>query len=394
MKKRKICVVTGTRAEYGLLYWLMKEIQADEDLELQIIATGAHLSPEFGLTYKVIEADGFEIDEKVEMLLSSDTAVGITKSLGLATVGFADAYDRLKPDIVILLGDRYEMLAAAQAAMVASIPIAHISGGETTEGVIDEAIRHTVTKMASLHFVAAEPYRKRIIQLGENPERVLNFGDPGLDNIAKLKLLNKGELESELKFNFGELTFLVTYHPVTLFAEDIEKGVNALLEALDSFPKAQILMTYPNADVGGRLITRIIEDYALRNPNRVLLHTSLGQVLYLSAMKHCDIVIGNSSSGIVEAPALKKATVNIGYRQSGRLKAKSIIDCKEETADIFNAICKALSSEFQAEVSNVESLYGDCNASLKIKNYIKTVSLQDILIKRFYDLDFELTYEV
>ena len=170
MKKRKICVVTGTRAEYGLLYWLMKEIQADEDLELQIIATGAHLSPEFGLTYKVIEADGFEIDEKVEMLLSSDTAVGITKSLGLATIGFADAYDRLKPDIVILLGDRYEMLAAAQAAMVASIPIAHISGGETTEGVIDEAIRHTVTKMASLHFVAAEPYRKRIIQLGENPE--------------------------------------------------------------------------------------------------------------------------------------------------------------------------------------------------------------------------------
>lgn len=389
MTKRKICVVTGTRAEYGLLYWLMKEIQADDELQLQIIATGAHLSPEFGLTYKVIEEDGFKIDEKVEMLLSSDTAIGITKSLGLATIGFADAYDRLKPDIVVLLGDRYEILAAAQAAMVASIPIAHISGGETTEGVIDEAIRHTVTKMASLHFVAAEPYRKRVIQLGENPERVLNFGDPGIDNITRLQLLNKSELEQELNFSFGQPTFLVTYHPATLLANDIEKGIKALLDALDYFPEAKMIITRPNADAGGRLINDYLESYALKNPSRVLLKTSLGQVRYLSLMKNCDIVIGNSSSGIVEAPALYKATVNIGDRQTGRLKAKSIIDCTEDTRDIVNSIHKALSSEFQTSLNNVESLYGNCNASVKIKEYIKTLSLKDILIKKFYDLDFE-----
>jgi UDP-hydrolysing UDP-N-acetyl-D-glucosamine 2-epimerase len=388
MYKRKICVVTGTRAEYGLLYWLMKEIQADEDLELQIIATGAHLSPEFGLTYKVIESDGFEIDEKVEMLLSSDTAVGITKSLGLATIGFADAYDRLKPDIVVLLGDRYEILAAAQAALVARLPIAHISGGETTEGVIDEAIRHAVTKMASVHFVAAEPYRKRVIQIGENPERVLNVGDLGIDNIARLQLLNKSELERELNFRFGKPTFLVTFHPATLLANDIEKGIKALLEALDYFPEAKIIITRANADEGGRLINDYLEQYALKNPSRVLLKTSLGQVRYLSVMKYCDLVIGNSSSGIVEAPALKKATVNIGERQTGRLKAGSIIDCSEDSKEVVSSIEKALSSEFQISLNKAESLYGNCNASVKIKEYIKTLSLKDILIKKFYDLDF------
>ncbi len=386
MAKRKICVVTGTRAEYGLLYWLMKEVQNDLDLELQIIVTGMHLSPEFGLTYKVIEDDGFVIDAKVEMLLSSDSPVGIAKSIGLGVSGFADAFEWLKPDILVLLGDRYEILAAAQAAMVARIPIAHIHGGEATEGLIDEAIRHCITKMAHLHFVAAEPYRKRVVQMGENPQRVINFGAPGLDNIFKLKLLNRQEFEESIDFQLGDLNFLVTYHPVTLSSYGPQKAMQALFSALDNFPEAKIIITKPNSDTEGRVIFQMIDDYAAKQPDRIAAFISLGQLRYLSAITHVDVVIGNSSSGLVEVPALNKPTVNLGDRQKGRLKARSVIDCKETPVAITTAIQKALSPEFQRSLPDVVSLYGAGNVSFRIKECLKNMALDGIIIKKFYDM--------
>lgn len=386
MRKRKICVVTGTRAEYGLLYWLMKEIQEDPDLELQIIVTGMHLSPEFGLTYRVIEKDGFIINEKIEMLLSSDTPVGIAKSIGLGTIGFADALDGLRPDILILLGDRYEILAASQAAMTARIPIAHLHGGETTEGAIDEAIRHSITKMAHLHFVSAEPYRRRVIQLGEAPERVLNFGAPGLDNITRLKLLSKGEFEKSIGLKLGKRNILVTYHPVTLNIRGPRQALESLFTALDNFPDAKIIFTKPNSDIECRVIINMIDSYAKKQPDRVRAFTSLGQVKYLSAIKYTDVVVGNSSSGLIEVPAIKKPTVNIGDRQRGRLKAPSVIDCNENTDAIVAAIKKALSPDFQSLLPEIVSPYGCGNASFRIKECLKSKDLEGILMKRFYDL--------
>lgn len=386
---RKICIVTGSRAEYGLLYWLMKEIQDDQELELQIIATGMHLSPEFGLTYKVIEEDGFSINAKVEMLLSSDTPVGIGKSIGLGVIGFADVLDRLRPDMLVLLGDRYEILAAAQAAMVARIPIAHLHGGEATEGLIDEAIRHAVTKMSHFHFVAAEPYRQRVIQLGENPEKVLNYGAPGLDNIKRLRLLSKKDFENSIKFRLGKTNFLVTYHPVTLSDQGPKHAIKELFRALDHFKDAKIIFTKPNADTDGRVICQMIDDYMVRQPDRVIATTSLGQLRYLSAIKHVDAVIGNSSSGLIEAPALKKPTINLGYRQNGRLKANSVIDCDENAEAIIAAIQKALSVDFMLTISNVVSPYGEGNASVRIKDYFKNVNFKDILQKKFFDMGSE-----
>jgi UDP-hydrolysing UDP-N-acetyl-D-glucosamine 2-epimerase len=387
VNKRKICVVTGTRAEYGLLYWLMKEIDTDPDLSLQIVVTGMHLSPEFGLTYRVIEEDQFKIDEKVEMLLSSDTPVGIAKSMGIAIMGFADAFERLKPDLLVLLGDRYEILAAAQAAMVARIPIAHLHGGETTEGLIDEAIRHSVTKMSHLHFVAAEPYRKRVIQLGEHPDRVWNVGATSIDNIQYLKLLEKKELEDSIGFQLGEKNFLITYHPVTLSKTGPFRALKELFKALDTFHDAHLIFTKSNSDTEGRIINQLIDEYVSQNPERSIAYTSLGQLRYLSAMKHSDVVIGNSSSGLVEAPFLHKPTVNIGDRQKGRLRANSVIDCKEKAEDIVLAINKALSADFQQTLKRVISPYGTGNVTNKIKKILKEVSLEDLLMKKFYDME-------
>lgn len=389
MTKRRICVITSTRADYGLLYWLIRGLADDARAELQLIATGMHLSPEFGLTYRAIEEDGFRLAGKVEGLLSSDSAVGIAKSVGLTTLGFAPVFEELRPHIVVILGDRFEILAAAQAAMVARIPIAHIHGGEATEGLIDEAIRHSLTKMSHLHFAAAEPYRKRIIQLGEQPERVFNVGAPGLDNVRRLELLDGPALEARLDFAIHHPLFLVTYHPVTLSNEPPSTAMAQLLEALGSFPEASIVLTKTNADTHGRIINQMIDDFAASNHGRVLAATSLGQLTYLSLLKQADCVVGNSSSGILEAPAVGTPTVNIGERQRGRLRAPSVLDCAESAPSIVAAVKKALDPEMQAIAVLRNSPFGDGEASTRIKDILLSAPFQDLLMKRFYDLDFD-----
>lgn len=386
MGPRKICIVTGTRAEYGLLYWLMREIQEDSDLELQLIVTGAHLSPEYGNTVQEIERDGFQIHERIEMLLSSDTPNAVTKAMGLGLIGFADAYARLRPDIVVLLGDRYEMMVAAQAAMVAKIPIAHIHGGERTEGVIDEAIRHSITKMSHLHFVATDEYQRRVIQLGEHPDRVFNFGAIGIDNIIKLQLLDREELQRSLQFDLGDHYFVVTYHPVTLGLSQPARTFQELIEALNAYPEYKVIITKPNADPQNKEIISMIDRYADDNRDRVLSVSSLGQLRYLSAVKHCDAVIGNSSSGIIEVPVLKRPTVNVGDRQRGRAMGPTVINVSENKDDIIEGIELALSNKFQKIVQESESIYGKGNVSHKIKDVIKSYPLEGILLKIFHDM--------
>lgn len=384
--KRKICVVTGTRAEYGLLYWLMKELQEDPDFELQIIATGMHLSPEFGLTYQQIEQDGFIINEKVEMLLSSDTPVGITKSLGLATIGFADSLERLSPDLLVVLGDRYEILAAVQAALVARIPVAHIAGGDTTEGAIDEAIRHSITKMSHLHFVTNEISAQRVRQLGENPVHVYNVGHTGIDAIKRVRLLEKKELEESLGFAFKPINFLVTFHPVTLEEASSQTQFQELLDALDSFgPEVGIIITKPNSDTDGRVLIKMIDEFCQTRPH-VQAYVSLGQQRYLSAIHHVNAVIGNSSSGLYEVPAFKKPTINIGDRQKGRLKSSSVMDCPPEK----EAIIQAIQMGLQQDWSGVESMYGDGGASEKIIAILKQQKTYEALLqKHFYKVSDE-----
>ncbi|MFY9141797.1 UDP-N-acetylglucosamine 2-epimerase [Sulfuricurvum sp.] len=382
---KKICVVTGTRAEYGLLYWLMKEIDADLDLELQIIVTGMHLSPEFGLTYKEIEKD-FVITKKIEMLLSSDTPVGISKSMGLAQISFAEAYDELKPDIVVVLGDRYEIFSAVSAAMIARIPIAHLHGGETTEGAFDESIRHSITKMSHLHFTAAEEYRRRVIQLGEHPDRVYNVGGMGIENIKRLKLLGKEGFEESIDFKLGEKNVLVTFHPVTLENSTAGHQFQELLNALDTQKDTHIIFTKANSDTDGRIINQMIDDYVAHNQDKSIAFTSLGQLRYLSALQFMDAAAGNSSSGLLEAPSFKIGTVNIGDRQLGRLKAQSVIDCQPDQKSIEEAFEKLYSDEFQRTLENVKNPYGEGMASKQILDVIKTIDLSKLVKKSFYDL--------
>ncbi|OCH57400.1 UDP-N-acetyl-D-glucosamine 2-epimerase, UDP-hydrolysing, partial [Vibrio cyclitrophicus] len=321
---KKVAVFTGTRAEYGLLFWLLKDIQSDPDLTLQLLVSGMHLSPEFGDTYKHIEKDGFQIDEKIEILLSSDSPVGTAKSMGLGVLGFADALSRLAPDVLVILGDRFEALAAAQTAMILRIPIIHLHGGEITEGAYDDAIRHAITKLSYLHGTSTDEYRNRVIQLGESPERVKNVGAIGLDHLNRGSFMTISELSESLNFDLTGPYFVVTYHPVTLGDESPEDSFQALLDALDEYPNHQIILTYPNADDGGRRIIPMLEAYAAKQPSRVLAIPSLGQIRYLSSVKHAAAVIGNSSSGIIEVPAFDVPTVNIGSRQKGRLAAKSV----------------------------------------------------------------------
>jgi len=386
MPGRKICVVTGSRAEYGLLQWVLQGIKGSADLELQIAVTGAHLSPEFGLTYKVIEHDGFVIDAKVEMALSSDSAVGITKSLGVAVAGFADVWAQLRPDIVVLLGDRYEILAAASAAMIARIPIAHIHGGEATEGAIDESIRHAVTKMAHLHFVAAEEYRRRVIQLGEQPDRVFVVGGLGVDVIQRLELLDREELQRSLDFKLGKQNLLITFHPATLDEDSARAQFAGLLGALAEMRDTHFIFTLPNADTESRTITRMIEEFVLAHPRVAKAFQSLGQLRYLSCMRHCDGVIGNSSSGLTEAPTLHKGTINVGDRQRGRLRAASVIDCEANAAAIRGALRQLYSAPFAAALRRTANPYGEGGASERIVARLRSVSLRGILKKRFYDV--------
>jgi len=389
MKKRKIAIITATRAEYGLLKPLIQKVEDDSSLELQLIVTGMHLSPEFGLTYKEIEQE-FQIDKKIEILLSSDTPVGLAKSMGLAQIGFADALDELRPDIVVILGDRYEIFAAAAAAMTARIPLAHIHGGEATEGLIDEAIRHSLTKMSHLHFCAAEPYRKRIIQLGEDPSRVFTVGGLGIESIKNLQLLSREEFESAVEFKLAKKNLLVTYHPVTLEKESAKKSFAALLAALEQLEDTHIIFTKANSDTEGRVINQMIDTFVAKYPKSSKAFTSLGQLRYLSALQYVDGVVGNSSSGLLEAPSFHIGTVNIGERQKGRIKAKSVIDAKEQTKSILKALQKLYSEDFQKMLPQVENPYGNGNASKQIVDILKTSNLDTIVKKSFYDIEVPL----
>ncbi len=386
--KRKICVVTGTRAEYGLLRWLMQAIADDAALQLQVLVTGMHLSPEFGMTRKTIEDDGFTIDRKVEMLLSSDTPAGIAKSMGVGMIGFADAFEQLAPDLLLILGDRFEILAAASAAMVARIPIAHLHGGEVTEGVIDEAIRHAVTKMSHFHFVASEEYRRRVIQLGEDPARVFTVGGLGLDSLARLPRMSRDELEASLNYRFQRRNLLVTFHPVTLEANQAAAEFGELLAALDALQDTGLIFTLPNSDTESRGLIRMVEDFVGTHP-LARAYPSLGQLRYLSCMHEVDGVVGNSSSGIIEAPSMHKGTINIGARQDGRKKAASVIDCQASRGDIGAALQRLASEEFQATLPSVCNPYGEPGASDKIAALLRTVKLEGVLKKKFFDLDFE-----
>jgi UDP-hydrolysing UDP-N-acetyl-D-glucosamine 2-epimerase len=379
-----VAVFTGTRAEYGLLFWLLKDIQNDSELNLQLLVSGTHLSPEFGETYKEIEADGFVIDEKVEILLSSDSAVGVAKSMGLGVLGFTDALYRLQPDVLVILGDRFEALAVAQTAMILRIPILHLHGGEVTEGAYDDAIRHAITKLSYLHFTSTEEYRNRVIQLGEAPDRVFNVGAIGLDHLKRSNFMSLVELSKSLNFKIDNPFFIVTYHPVTLGSESPEISFKAILDTLDEYPEYQVILTYPNADDGGRRIIPLLEEYSRVNPTRVLAIPSLGQVRYLSSIALAVAVIGNSSSGIIEVPAFNIPTVNIGDRQKGRLAAKSVINAEPDKSSISKAIAIAVNRSYKEKGEVILNPYGQGDVSTQVIEALKKLEFNPC--KKFHDL--------
>ena len=385
VKQKKVCVVTGTRAEYGLLKRLIRELKNNNKLELQLVVTGMHLSPEFGNTVIDIVEDGHKFDKMIEVLLSSDSPVGISKSIGLGVIGFADALEELKPDILVLLGDRYEILAAATAAMVARIPIAHIHGGETTEGLIDEAIRHSITKMSHIHFVSTQKYRDRVIQLGEDPSNVYCVGGLGVDAIVNIDLMDYNETEKSINFKLQDKNILVTFHPVTLEQSSSRKQIDEVLKSLKYLKNTGIIFTMPNADTDGRVVIERINDFC-QNNRFAKAYQSLGQLRYLSCLQYVDLVVGNSSSGLLEVPSFRKATVNIGDRQRGRIKATSVIDCSPEEKDITESIKKAYSKEFQEVVRQTVNPYGTGGASKRIVEILTTLSLNELLKKKFFDL--------
>jgi UDP-hydrolysing UDP-N-acetyl-D-glucosamine 2-epimerase len=381
MIKRKICVVTGTRAEYGLFFPIMKKIQSSNSLELQVVATTMHFSEEFGCTYKQIEKDGFFIDEKIENLLSSDTKSSIAKSTGLAIILLSDAFSRLDPDVVLVLGDRFETHASATTAMLMNIPIAHIHGGEITEGAMDEKIRHSITKMSSLHFTSINEYRDRVIKMGEPLDAVFSVGAPGIDNIINMNLLSKSELEDELGWKFNGITALFTFHPETLSTIDTRVKIKKILKVINNF-NINILFTYSNSDDGGRIINNEIERFASKNKEKYLVVKNLGQLKYLSAMSHLDFVMGNTSSGIIEAASFQKPVINIGDRQLGRLQSGNIIDSTIEQLE--ESINKVTSEIFIEHCNKVFNIYGDGSASQKIVSLLENKNLSTI--KKFNDL--------
>ena len=383
--KRKICVITGTRAEYGLLRWVMQGIKDDPSLILQVIATGAHLSPKFGLTYRDIKADGFKIDRKIEILTKLDNSVGITKSMGLAMIGFGEALEEMRPDLIVVLGDRYEIFSAVAAALVARIPVAHLSGGEVTEGAFDEAFRHSITKMSHLHFVAAEDYQHRVVQLGEDPNRVFLVGGLGVDAIKRVTLLDKEALEESLGIKLGKRSLLITFHPVTLEDSTASTQMKELLASLSELEDTQLIFTLPNADTGGLELIGMVEQFVKKNGN-ALAFASLGQQRYLSCLALVDGVVGNSSSGLAEVPSFNKGTINIGDRQKGRLKSISVIDCEPIQKSIKAALEKLYSPEFQLNLTKACNPYGDGGASEKIVTIIKNATINEIIKKSFHDL--------
>ncbi|EID4420540.1 UDP-N-acetylglucosamine 2-epimerase (hydrolyzing) [Vibrio vulnificus] len=386
---RKICVVTATRAEYGLLKCLLDDIQNDPELELQIISTGSHLSPEFGYTNQQILDDGFCVNKQIEILLSSDTPVGVSKSMGLAQISFAEAFEELLPDLVVVLGDRYELIPIVSAANIARIPVAHLNGGELTEGAIDELIRHAITKLSQLHFTAMEEYSRRVIQMGESPDRVFNIGEVGLDNILRMELLSKSAFEESIGVKLKKKNLLFTYHPeTTQSVDEIEADFNHILAALDTLDDCLIIFTKANADVGGRLINKMIDQYVVDHKDKSVAFTSLGQLRYLSALQYVDAVVGNSSSGIVEAPSFRIASINIGSRQKGRVRADSTIDVEVEKQQIIDAIATIYTDAFQERLYTVVNPYGQGNSSQKLVSIIKSVDLSKLKSKKFYDVEY------
>ncbi len=382
----KICVFTGTRAEYGLLSPLLFALKQSPLFDLQLLVSGMHLSPEFGLTYLQIEKDGFAIDEKVEMLLSSDSEIGITKSTGLGIIGFADAISRLKPDLFVVLGDRFETFGATTAAYFAKIPIIHLHGGEVTEGATDEGLRHAITKMAYWHFTSTEKYRKRVIQLGEHPDRVFDVGAIGIDNIKNIIPCSKEWLKNDLNFSFDTPFFLITYHPVTLENNSAEEQFDELLKALAFFPNLNFVFTMPNADANGRIIIKLIDDFVKNNAEKSAAFMSLGQKRYLSLMRYCSAVVGNSSSGIIEAPSLGVPTINIGDRQKGRISAESVIYTLPNCASIVESLSEAISENFTNKCKNIANPYGNGNTTVQIMEILQKIQTPKELKKPFFDL--------
>jgi len=381
---KKIAVFTGTRAEYGLLYWVLKALKEEKSVDLQLLVGGSHLSHEFGHTVDNIEKDGFTVTERLDFLLSSDSPQAISKSLALAIIAGADCFNRLKPDLLVLLGDRYECLALAQCAMLANIPIAHIHGGEMTQGAVDDVIRHAISKLSHLHFTATTTYKNRVIQLGEHPSRVFAYGAPGLDNIEKFSLLSKKQLAEAIEFTHLEQFFLVTYHPATLSQGDAKIALDNLLTVLAQYTDFQVIITFPNADAQGRKLINQLTNFTTKHSSRVKLFESMGQLNYLSAMKHASLVIGNSSSGIIEAPTFQVPTINIGDRQKGRVAANSVFHCEESIKAISESIKKAL----EHKTEHVVNPYGLGGASKKIVEKLLNVEIGTLLEKSFYDLDF------
>lgn len=381
---RKICIVTGSRAEWGLLSRLATLLRDDKDLQLQIIATNMHLSERFGYTYKEIEADGFVIDYKVSMDINGDSAKDTVQSMAMAMNGFAEAYTQLCPDILVVLGDRYEILVAVSAALIFRIPVAHLHGGEITEGAYDDAIRHAITKMSHLHFTSTEEYRQRVIQMGEQPECVFNVGAMGVDNIKNISLWSKEETEKSLGgFRLDKNTILVTYHPVTLENNTAENQIDELLKALDSFSQLKVIFTMPNSDTGNFIISQKIEQWCLSNKERAIGFTSLGLKRYLSTLQYIGLVVGNSSSGVIEVPSFGIPTINIGDRQKGRIMADSVISCVPQSVEIHNAILKGLNN--RDKVIQIENPYAQIGTSQNIYSQLKECNLNNLILKLFYD---------
>lgn len=384
---KKICVVTGTRAEYGLLKPLMLLLKESDQFHLQVLVTGAHLSPEFGLTYQFLEQEGFHIDEKIEMLLSSDTANGIVKSMGLGMIGYADAFSRLLPDAVVILGDRYEMLSAASAASIFKIPIIHLHGGEITEGAYDDAIRHAITKLSAIHFTSTEEYKNRVIQMGEQPDRVFNVGAIGLDNISNLQLLTRQELEKNLGVQFNKYNYQVTFHPETLGEKSSKEQFETLLSVIEKQKDSYFIFTKANADTDGRIINQLIDEFVMRNPKLASAYNSLGSLRFLSLVKFCDALVGNSSSGIIEAPSLHTATINIGDRQRGRTQADSILNCRVDIKEISDCFDQVKDQSFKKFINQVVNPYGTGGTADKILWILERLDLDKLITKSFYNLD-------